>query len=74
MHLSVQEIYFIMIVLVIFSFLVNVTAYFFSKELLKKTIKISKVLLVAILLANAVLIIYKYNNRNKTDIAFLMLN
>lgn len=74
MHLSVQEIYFIMIVSVIFFFLVNVTAYFFSKELLKKTIKISKVLLVAILLANAVLIIYNYNNRNKTDIAFLMLN
>lgn len=67
MHLSVQEIYFIMIVLVIFFFLVNVTAFFISKELLKKTIKISKFLLVTILLVNAVLIIYNYNNRDITD-------
>jgi tetrahydromethanopterin S-methyltransferase subunit D len=65
MNLSVQEIYFIMIGLVLLFGLVNIIAYFINEEAFKKTVKLSKVLLIAILFINAIIIVYNYNNSSK---------
>ena len=65
MNLSLQEIYFIKIGLVVLFGLVNVIAYFINEEVFRKTFKISKVLLIAILFFNVIIIAYNYNNSSK---------
>ncbi len=65
MNLSLQEIYFIMIGLVVLFGLVNLVAYFINEEVFKKTVKISKVLLIAILILNVIIIAYNYNKSSK---------
>ena len=66
MNLSLQEIYFIMIGLVVLFGLVNLVAYFINEEVFKKTVKISKVLLIAILILNVIIIAYNYNKSSKS--------
>ena len=65
MNLSLQEIYFIMIGLLVLFGIVNVITYFINEEIFKKTVKLSKVLLITILLINAIIIAYNYNNSSK---------
>ena len=61
MHLAIQELFFLIATTALCIGLINVIVYLTNKEWFPKVLKISKYLLIAILLFVIIIFIYNYN-------------
>ena len=66
MHLGIQELLFIIVSTALCIAVINVIVYLINKELSPKILKISKYLLIAILLFVIIVFIYNYNFSTNT--------